>query len=273
MKRTKIWFSILCALLMLTGCFALGESPETADGVPAEADFGPLRIRIEGPDARMPMEISYAEFMDGSFTLTGLQPGEYTITEIQPEGLLEGYSLQEDSEIKTTVTVTSDGEATAALFNHYAPEETPEEEPEEEEEEEEEETEYVSVSVRKEWDDHGNVMGLRPASVTVILSNGSAYVLHEGNGWSVTVDHLPATVDGQPVEYTWREQSTPGYAQAYVLKNGNNTTLVNRLWEPPQVPTGQKEPRRTGNKWEILEDYETPLGVEIMINHVGDCYE
>ena len=274
MKRTRIWFSILCALVMLMGCFALGESPESADGVPTEADCGSLRIRIEGPDARMPLEISYAEFTDGSFSLTGLQPGEYTVTEIAPEELLEGFSLQEDSEIKTTVTVKSDGEVTAALFNHYAPEEKPEdEEPEEEPAKEAKETGYVSVSVRKEWDDNGDVMGLRPDSVTVTLSNGSTYVLYEGNEWSVTVENLPDRIDGQPVTYTWTEQEVPGYVLAETKVDGTETTLVNRLWMPPQPPEGQKPPKTTGETWYVFDDYDTPLGLEIMINHVGDCFE
>lgn len=271
MKKTGIRVFILCALMMLTGCFALADSPGETGGIPTEADCGSLRIRIEGPDDRMPMEISYEEFTDGSFSLTGLTPGDYTITEIQPEELLEGYSLQEDSEIRTTVTVRADGEATASLFNHYAPG-TPENE-ENTDGEPEEETEYISVSLRKEWDDGENIRGLRPASVTVTLSNGSTYVLHEGNGWSVTVDHLPAAVDGQPVQYTWLEKPTPGYAMAYALTNGNHTTLINRLWQPPQVQEGKKQPRRTGTEWYAFDDYDTPLGVEIMINHVGDCYE
>ena len=274
MKRTSIWFSILCALVILTGCFAMGEQAAETAEIPTEADCGELRFRIEGPDDRMPMEVSYEEFTDGSFMLEGLEPGEYTITEVVPEELLEGYRLQGDSVIQATVTVPEDGEATASLFNHYAagePEET--EEPAPGPEDGEDTEEYISVSVRKEWDDGGNAMGLRPASIVVTLSNGSSYVLHAGNDWSATADHLPATLNGQPANYFWTEQEVPGYSLADVVTDGHATTLVNRMWQPPKVPAGNKQPKSTGETWYIFDEYETSLGLEIMINHVGDCYE
>ena len=30
---------------------------------------------------------------------------------------------------------------------------------------------------------------------------------------------------------------------------------------------------RPGKPTQVLEDYETPLGVEVIINHVGDCFD
>ena len=277
MKRARRWVSLLCTLIILSGCFACCAAAEESVGISAEEARSGLRIRIDGPDSRMPVEISYKQFTDGSYKLEGLKPGVYTITEITPEELLEGFELQDDSIITIKVTVEGNKQSTAELFNHYVQTAIPEHEESTEAEPGEgtEETpeEYVSVTVRKEWDDQQNAMGIRPDSVTVILSNGSSYELNEGNDWNVTVDHLPAMINGEPVKYTWKETEVPGYTLAYVLSNGNFVTLVNRLWQPPKLSEGKKQPKRTGDTWIVLDDYETPLGLEIMINHVGDCYE
>ncbi len=282
MKRKQKLFSVLCVIAMLAGCLAGSAAAEEAAGpAAAEEACDQLMIRIDGPDERMPLEIPYEQFTDGSYRLEGLEAGEYTITEVSPETLLDGFDLQEDSITTVTVTVEGGKATEAALFNHYSPAEETEEPAgpapaptgEEETPAEDEPAETVSVSVRKEWDDQENILGLRPASITVYLSNGSSYVLHEGNGWSVTVDQLPAQIDGQAVSYSWFEQTVPGYARAEAVSDGSHTTLVNRLWQPPKAPAGQQQPKTTGTSWFIFEDYETPLGLQIMINHVGDCYE
>ena len=44
--------------------------------------------------------------------------------------------------------------------------------------------------------------------------------------------------------------------------------------ERPEVPEALLPTKRPGKYlMEIIEDYDTPLGVDIMINHVGDCFD
>jgi hypothetical protein len=125
----------------------------------------------------------------------------------------------------------------------------------------------VSVSVTKVWDDNNNEAGLRPTSLHVRLSNGSSYILNEANNWSVTVENLPKTVNGQEVRYTWSEQSVLGYTQTEVRTVGNTTVFVNSM----RTPGG--DDKKKGTKLFLLEEYGTPLGNDILINHVGDCFD
>ena len=133
----------------------------------------------------------------------------------------------------------------------------------------------VSVSFRKTWDDDDNKAGLRPVNLRVTLSDGHSYILNEGNNWSVTVENLPAEKDGVPITYTWSEQSVFGYTLVENRKDGNTTIFVNR-YSPVVVPPTPKNPAKRkvpGEPVVYFDDYETPLGVQVIINHVGDCYE
>jgi len=135
--------------------------------------------------------------------------------------------------------------------------------------------ETMSVTVMKVWIDNDNQSGLRPSSVTCRLNNGISVVLDDSNNWTATVDGLPATVNGQPAVYTWTEQEVLGYEQAGVDVNGTTTVFTNALFERGgDVPEEKKIPtKRRGNSYIIVEDYGTPLGVEVDINHVGDCFD
>ena len=127
----------------------------------------------------------------------------------------------------------------------------------------------TTASVRKVWDDHNNRDGMRPASIRMLLSNGMSVTLDESNGWSATITDLPAIVNGKPAEYTWTEEKTAGYTQVSKEKNGNVTTFTNRAIETPnpgKAKTG-------GNRWAIFEEYDTALGGQLLINHVGDCFD
>jgi hypothetical protein len=119
----------------------------------------------------------------------------------------------------------------------------------------------VSVSVAKIWDDNNNEAGMRPDSIAVTLSNGTTVYLSASNGWSATVSNLPATAaDGTPITYTWREQQVLGYTQTGMSVSGNTTVFTNSYRKPTTTPT-------------IEVDYEKPLGIEVIINHVGDCFD
>ena len=127
----------------------------------------------------------------------------------------------------------------------------------------------VSVTVKKVWDDGDNFAGIRPASVRVTLSTGESYTLNAENNWTVTVEDLPGRNEkGERIEYTWTEHHVKGYRRSVAVEE-DVTTFTNIFRIPPSMmPPEGGRPRLT-----ILEDYETPLGIDAIINHVGDCYE
>ena len=133
--------------------------------------------------------------------------------------------------------------------------------------------ELTSVSVRKVWDDNNNDQKLRPESIVMTLSNGMTVLLSAGNNWTATISDLPTKVNGQPVTYTWTEQKVLNYGLTSVVTEGSTTTFTNTLWKRPETPpTGGKKPKTTGETV-TFEEYKTPLGLETLINHVGDCFD
>ena len=132
--------------------------------------------------------------------------------------------------------------------------------------------ELTSVSVRKVWNDENNKHHNRPVSVHMTLSNGMSVILSEENGWMATITGLPTIVNGQPAEYTWTEQEVVGYELESMETEGTVTVFTNKPWHRPDKPTQGKTPRLPGEEI-YIEEYETPLGVEVIINHVGDCFD
>ena len=133
--------------------------------------------------------------------------------------------------------------------------------------------ELTSVTVRKEWDDNNNDQNLRPESIVMTLNNGMTVLLSAGNNWTATISDLPTRVNGQPATYTWTEQKVLNYGLTSVVTEGNTTTFTNTLWKRPETPpTEGKKPKTTGETV-TFEEYKTPLGVESIINHVGDCFD
>ncbi len=98
-------------------------------------------------------------------------------------------------------------------------------------------------------------------------------ILSEANGWTGGVDHLPVTVNGQPAAYGWKEQEVLGYTLESVEQRGTHMTFTNAVWSRPDKPSQGKKPKTPGQAMYVFEDYDTPLGVEIVINHVGDCFD
>ena len=122
--------------------------------------------------------------------------------------------------------------------------------------------ETTTATVTKVWNDNDNAAGMRPAIVRVKLSNGTSHVLSEHNHWTVTVTDLPKYKDGAEIRYTWSEQAVLGYKLTDVSVAGNTTVLTN-TYVPPHEPTPPT----------IIEDLPTPLGIDVEINHVGDCFD
>ena len=98
-------------------------------------------------------------------------------------------------------------------------------------------------------------------------------LLSEANGWTVTINNLPTRVNGKPVTYTWTEQTVIAYKQSKVEQQGNTTIFTNSFTQIPKVPELPKKPTVPDGTWERFEEYATPLGVQTIINHVGDCFD
>ena len=122
----------------------------------------------------------------------------------------------------------------------------------------------VNVTVRKVWDDQNNIAKNRPASIRVTLSTGDSYTLSAENDWTVTVKNLPAKDEnGNAITYTWTEQRVKGYRQS--VKIQDNVTTITNIFRLPPTPGGTPPVP--------IDEYETPLGINAIINHVGDCFE
>ena len=138
--------------------------------------------------------------------------------------------------------------------------------------------ELTSISVSKVWKDDNDALKLRPTSIAMTLSDGQkdvmVVVLKESNGWTATVNNLPTVVNGKAAKYSWKEQDVLSYVPDGVQQKGSEMIFTNRIWEPDETPptTGKTPPRPTGPYYPF-DDYDTPLGVEIVINHVGDCFD
>jgi hypothetical protein len=125
-------------------------------------------------------------------------------------------------------------------------------------------SDWTSLTVMKVWDDDNDKLRIRPKSIRMTLSNGTSVVLNKDNNWTATVDHLPTKENGQTIEYTWKEQEVLGYKLTSVNTTGTVTVFTNKPYKKPGGP---------GEPYMIIEEYGTPLGIEVIINHVGDCFD
>ena len=212
-------------------------------------------------DGNRPASVTARLYADGvevdSHVLTAAENWQFTFVE-KPR-------YQEDNKTEIVYTVGEDAVAMYAatvngynIVNDYQPEVT-------------------SVSVSKVWDDNNNEQNLRPDSIAMSLSDGQkvvkVVVLSEANGWTATVNNLPTVVNGQNAQYAWKEQQVLSYSLEGVTQQGNLMIFTNKVWERPENPTAGRRPKTRGNTWYVFEDYDTPLGVSVVINHVGDCFD
>lgn len=133
--------------------------------------------------------------------------------------------------------------------------------------------ERTHVTVRKIWNDDDNKQKIRPESILMKLSNGMTVILSEENGWMASITDLPAKVNGKPAEYTWTEQTVMGYELESKELEDTVTTFTNKPWTRPEQPSQGRKPKTAGETLYVFDEYDTPLGVEIVINHVGDCFD
>ena len=135
------------------------------------------------------------------------------------------------------------------------------------------EPETTSATVTKTWNHNGNPENLRPTSIYMKLSNGKVVLLNEENNWTATVNDLPVRVNGTEVNYTWTEQTVVGYVLDSMTQEGTVTTFANRYVPMANGEEDKPQPKKGGDTWTVFEEYETALGGETIINHVGDCFD
>ena len=134
--------------------------------------------------------------------------------------------------------------------------------------------EYTTATVSKVWNDDNDAQKIRPTSIAVtLLPIGKVYILSAANNWTLTANQLPTRINGEPAVYSWAEQETLYYVADGATVNGDVTTLNNRITRVPEIPQGYKPPKVPTNEWTIFEEYDTALGMELLINHVGDCFD
>ena len=51
------------------------------------------------------------------------------------------------------------------------------------------------------------------------------------------------------------------------------TTFTNEVFRMPEIPENMKPKKMPSGEWQVFEVYATALGVETLINHVGDCFD
>jgi len=132
--------------------------------------------------------------------------------------------------------------------------------------------ETMSVVVRKEWNDGGDKTH-RPKSIVMKLSNGMRVILNEQNGWMASISGLPTRINGQPAVYTWTEESVMGYEMESIVTEGNVTTVTNRPVKPETKLGGPGKKTGKPEEYTLIGDYDTALGMDTIINHVGDCFD
>jgi hypothetical protein len=130
------------------------------------------------------------------------------------------------------------------------------------------------IGIRKIWNDDG-VETLRPEVVEMQLIGNSEIIatihLSAENNWIATIEVPIYNNTGEFMTYIWHERVVAVYHEESRYTEENITTIVNRPVDVP--PTKAKT---GGNKWtrtDNFEDYETALGGQLLINHVGDCFD
>ena len=135
--------------------------------------------------------------------------------------------------------------------------------------------ELTSTTVIKIWNDKDNAAKQRPNHLRVTLyADGRKlqdFLLTESNDWSLTKDDLPKYNGGKEIQYSWSEQSVVGYTSTTKV-TGNVTVFTNTYVTPPPRKPGTP-PSTPEEPPVVIEDYDTPLGIEVLINHVGDCFD
>ena len=136
----------------------------------------------------------------------------------------------------------------------------------------------ITLYLNKIWDDEGAIDS-RPDHIYVELFANDVFIqtfkLTTEEDWEISTNIRQYNDDGQEIHYSWKEAEIMGYKLEEIQTNGLTTTLINKPYSPPVVPEEQKQPRIPRNRMTTLniDEYDTALGLEGIINHVGDCFD
>ena len=163
----------------------------------------------------------------GSISLTDLEPGEYTVTEVG--GRIGGYRLDVTGD-NTTVTVEADGEANVVITNEY--------------------TELRDVEVTKEWYVNGSRTNAPAgASITVSLyadgvATGDSAILSQYTDWKAEFTGLDVyDEDGNEIRYTVAEVYVSGWTSTVVGTADTGFVIRNySTYTPPHEPEQPDQP-------------------------------
>lgn len=175
------------------------------NGIPASYKIADTKDALESATA----------VQEPAAILSGLDEGDYVITEIEKNGMTlkeaargdnDTDAVSEDNAVTVHVTAgenePEDSSAAAATFTNNI--------------------ETVTAKVVKVWNHSGNT-GTKPTSLTVTLSNGVTKELNGDNNWTAEVTDLPKydRTTGNLIEYSWTEAELPA---GYYLSNIQETT-------------------------------------------------
>ena len=137
----------------------------------------------------------------------------FTNLYVYKDGKKIKYNFSEEVNDKYTVSYTNSTTENFTITNTHIPEKT-------------------SVNVTKVWIDADNQDGIRPSSITVVLSNDTSkvaeYVLNDSNNWKHTFTDLPVYNNGQQINYTIEEVTIVDNYKSEVTKNtAYNWTITN----------------------------------------------
>ena len=137
----------------------------------------------------------------------------FTNLNVYKDGKKIKYNFSEEVNDKYTVSYTNSTTENFTITNTHIPEKT-------------------SVNVTKVWIDADNQDGIRPSSITVVLSNDTSkvaeYVLNDSNNWKHTFTDLPVYNNGQQINYTIEEVTIVDNYKSEVTKNtAYNWTITN----------------------------------------------
>ncbi len=125
--------------------------------------------------------------------------------------------------------------------------------------------ETTEATVKKVWNDDNNRDGIQPTELKVYL-NGKEYKLNAQNEWTITVDGLQKNNNGQPITYTWTEESVAGYTSATDVQ-GTVTTFTNTHTPATKDVTISKEWRDNDN-----QDGIRPANAKLQLYANGSAY-
>ena len=155
---------------------------------------------------------------DDNHVIEGLKTGEeYTIHEtVAPEGYLLSsdytFTIDEEGKITTNGPTTVESGKTVLLVENDM---------------------CINLSVAINWDDFDNKYGVRPATVTVTLSDGAdeiSYLLdNNSNPLTCTVEDLQKYKNGTEIDYSWIIDEIDCYEQDEPQVDGTTTTFTMRL--------------------------------------------